>query len=30
MTEEMTTVTAPDWKQKADKLNEILKTNRMA
>ena len=27
MTEEMTTVTAPDWKQKADKLNEILKTN---
>ena len=27
MTEEMTTVTAPDWKQKADKLNELLKTN---
>ena len=27
MTEEITTVTAPDWKQKADKLNEILKTN---
>lgn len=27
MTEEMTTITAPQWKQKADKLNDLLKTN---
>lgn len=27
MTEEMITVTVPDWKQKSDKLNELLKTN---
>lgn len=27
MTEEMATVAVPDWKQKSDKLNELLKTN---